>query len=86
MNKSRSREFRIMCDGSDFLPFFIEYRYFGLFKLFGWHKFTTDYSEANFIKTFRTADEAIEIVNSLIKSDNYIMPKYKVGQVWPKEK
>ena len=85
MNKSCSREFRIMRDNWEGFPFFIEYRYFGMFKLFGWYQFTTNYSEANFVKTFRTEDEAIEVVNCLIKSDNYIIPKYKVEQIWPKE-
>lgn len=85
-NKSRKREFRVMYDSADSYPYYIQYRYLGWLKVFGWHAVNTDHSDVGFyIQTYPTKHAAIDHIERLIRSDDYVTPNRTIEQVWPEE-
>jgi hypothetical protein len=75
MNKSRIKEYRVIhINDRPSYPCHIEYRYLGWRSIFGWFTVMTSYSEDNFAETFSNKEAAIEHVEGLIRTDNYIPP------------
>lgn len=83
--KSALFEYRIMHRNDWDWSYYIQYRHtFFLLKLFGWFNVLAFYTPTKMTKTFKTKEEAIDYVKSLICNDKIrAHVKTKKQQVWP---